>query len=485
MTATETFSAVTGDWRSFLDGTLLSAPAPEPSENLALLVTSAEKAMWQDRAANGPFRIAGDLSANSPGHWTEMNACMSLDFTSARWDGPTDLYGANDPDGPEGAVRRGQLSANMPPGPTRRMAHDMMSAAYAAITTDNTTVAQAVTNEIEYQAGRAKLDYSNRTLWPLDFYDDINPLFMHALWVKDYVLAYAVTKAMGYGSATVEQWFLDLAELCEDAVRNNMTAVFPNRSADSYFSRASFVDETVYHDLLLSNGTALYYPRILLFYNNRRNNQAGFFGLVGTLLDNTYYVNEFKRYMREWVTFGHSLSGSNAGHWGDVNRGQGGFPQLGVSYGFHGMETSLQVMDALARQGDTSLYDYSSSDGSNVPTWGTNHPKAMEGVLDLWVKWIARTWPAHYDKSGSAGDSYYRIHSRNTANNREIVNDGHLLMAACYYNRSDWQDVILRVGTPSGFTSSLQGVGAIYNNWREDWRQRFLRALDANPHGGA
>jgi hypothetical protein len=450
--------------------------------NLALLATSEEVAMWQDRAVNGPFKSSGDFSTNSPGHWNEMNACMSLNFSSARWEGPATLTS-----GGAVALEGAGGNGNSAPFATRNMAHDMMSAAYAALITNTPSVAQAIRTEIEYYATRPRLDYSNRTLWPYSYYDDLGPLFAHTIWVKDLLLAYDICRAMGYSSQTAENWFLDLADLSEQSVHDNMSAVFPNRKSNSYVSRASWVNETVRGHMRLGNGSIVYYPRIVQFYQNRRNNLAGFCGLAGVLTNNTYCITEFKRYVKEWVTFGHSLSGGNAGGFGDVDRGSDTFPQLGYSYALHALEAILPAMDALARQGDTELYDYSSTDGSNAPTWGNNHFKTTEGIIDLYIKWQMRTWPAHYTGSGEppsssvAGNAFYRVHSRNTSNDREIVNDGNLLLAANYYNRSDWQNAILRVGAPSGYTSTPQNVGTI-SGWRPDWRQRFLRSLDANPY---
>jgi len=470
--------------------TYVEPPAPpppsDPGENLAMLVTSDELAMWKDRSVNGPFRVAGDFSPNSPGHWSEMSACMNLNFASARWSGPTLLNDDSDPNNhPPGAVRRGQLTENMPPGVVRRMAHDMMSAAYAAMVTNNTSVAQAITNEIAYQATRSRLDFSNRTLWPTGYYNDINPLFMMAVWIKDYVLAYAVTKAMGFPSATVEQWFLDLAELNEWYVHSNLAGQLPNRKSDSYTSRGSAVTTEYTESHRLADGTLIGVPRINRFFNNRRNNQAGLFGLVGVLLDDTFYINEFKRFMREFVMFGCSLG--DYGGYGDWERGSTTFPQLGFSYALHGMESCLPAMDALARKGDTDPYEFSSTDGATTPKWSTNYFKSMELVLNMHLKWIDRTWPAQYTPPSAsyAGNPFYRVHSRNTNTNRELVNDANFLYAANYYNRSDWQDIILRQGTPTGFTSTVQGVGAIGAGWRTDWRNRFLRSLDANPYGGS
>ena len=59
-----------------------------------------------------------------------------------------------------------------------------------------------------------------------------------------------------------------------------------------------------------------------------------------------------------------------------------------------------------------------------------------------------------------------------------------LLLPANYYNRTDWQDAILRQGTPTGFTNPPQNVGTI-SGWRSDWRHRFLRSIDTNPYGGS
>jgi hypothetical protein len=485
------------DWTSILEveaiGQIEAEEAPAPSEPpeepaptepepieepaFAALLSEGELAVQRERMSSGPFRTAGDFSANSPGHWNEMAATMELDFSSARWQGPTDIS--------QGRVTRGGL-ANDPPGGTRRMAHDMMSAAYAAAITGDHTVAAAITKEIEYQATRPNLDYSNRTLWPFNYYDDINPLFMHTVWVKDYVLAYDITKAMGHSSPIVERWFLDLAELSEQGVHENLSRVFPNRKNDSYASRASFVDSTLFSSTRAADGKLVEYPRIMQFYNNRRSNQAGFYGLVGVVLDNTRYKEEFKRYGREWLMFGHRVTSSD-GLAGDVNRGTDSFPQLGFSYGLHAMESLIPAMDGLARQGDTSLYEFSSSDGAATPSGGTNHYKTMEGVFDTYIKWIKGSYPAQYTGSGNppptsiTGNAYYRIQSRNTANGREIVNDASLLLPANYYNRTDWHDVIMRKGTPTGFSSAPQNVGSI-TGWRSDWRHRFLRSIDTDPY---
>ncbi len=462
-----------------------AAPVEESSPAgaaFASLLSEDELAMQRNRRINGPFRVSGDFSANSPGHWNEMASAMSRDFSSARWSGPTRFGG----DGRVLHLNDGGGYSNDPPWQVRQMAHDMMSAAYAAAITNNHAVAAAITREIEWQATRPNLDYSNRTRWPFNYYNDLNPLFMHAVWVKDYVLAYDVTRAMGHSSPIVERWFLDLAELQEQALHANLRSVFPNRKSDSYANRASWVNQQAGQTARFANGTPVApKPRIMGWYNNRRSQQAGFYGLVGVVLDNTYYKEEFKRYAREWVMFGHRVTESD-GFFGDHMRGNDRFPQLGFSYALHALESLVPAMDGLARQGDTSLYEFSSSEGAATGTGGTNHYKTMEGVLGTYIRWIEGSNPAQYTGSGllpvsAAGDPHYRIQSRSTQTNREIVNDAMLLLPANYYNRTDWHDAIMRVGTPSGFTATPNVVGSI-SGWRTDWRHRFLRSLDTNPY---
>ena len=462
-----------------------ATPSTSAVESLSMLVSTRELAMWQDRAINGPFRVSGDFSVNSPGHWAEMQACMArAPFDSERWDGPVGLNS-------DGSVAVGGGRGNNPDVGTRRMSHDMMSAAYAALITGNNAVAQAVTNEMEWQINRPTMQYSDRDQWPYSTYNDLDPLFGHALWLKDFVLAYSVTKSMGFQSNIIESQFLALADLCEQSVHNSLKTPFPNRRSDSYVSRASWVDgdhSTGSHRL--ADGTIIYFPSILRWYNNRRNNLAGFYGLVGAMFGDEFFIAEFKRYMREMVMFGCRLG--TYGGYGDYNRARNTFPALGWSYTVHGLESCLPAMDALARQGDTDLYEFATTDGTVNASWGTAGSKTMETMLDGILKFPAQTWPAQYStstphppSSSIAGDPYYlATTSRNSNTGNEVVNDGNLLLAANYYNRSDWTDIIMRQGTPTGFTSTPQWVGRL-SGWRADWRARFLWSLDANPYGGS
>jgi hypothetical protein len=456
---------------------LWNTRANTPTGYVALHVTQQEIQEWKKRAQSGPFKTTGDFSTNSPGHWNEMQAAMSLDFSKGRWGGPTSIDST-------GKVVRGGLT-NDPPGSTRQMAHDMMSAAYAAIVTGNTQVAQRITAEIKAQSQVRTLDFSNRTLYPYSYYDDINPLFMYALWGRDLLMAYDIAKAMGYGDAGVEKWFKDLADLNEQAVNRNVGNVFPDRMQGNYTNRATWVDDANHTSCWRkADGSTVSMPRIPMFYNNRRNNQIGYVGLVGAAFNESRFKNSYKVYAKEWVMFGHRTAD---GVHGDYNRGSDSFPQLGLSYAFHGNEGIILAADALARLGDTEIYDFKSSEGSKG-TGGTAEPnKSFESVINSYIKWVKQEYPATYDGSGCppatsvTGNATYRIVPRNMTNGRELINDGTLLRPANYFNRADWRDAVLRVTTPTKFTQYVQSVGTI-GNARSDWRTRFLVSLDVNPY---
>jgi hypothetical protein len=453
-------------------------PPPPPPGNLALLVTAAEVEMWRDRAKNGPYRVTGDVRANSPGHWTEMVQSSTLTFSSWRWSGPTNTDSA-------GRLVKGTLT-NDPPGSTKTGAMSMFDAAVVAVVNNNTSLAQSVIDEIAWYAGQSDLDFTNRTRYPLGWFNDLNPLFNLSSWVLTLAQAYDVATVLATKNSTVEGWFNELAVLCDDALRT-LDNVFPNRKDDSYTSRQSWVNTGIQASTRLGSGSIVYHLDISRYYNNRRTDMAGFLGFSGLLNGNATHISWANRYMREWVMFANRTTVGQE-TCGDHNRGSDSFPQLGFAYDVTSFGRFAPFMEASARAGDTSLYNFSSSEGAAVPTWGSNHQKSMKQVLAQRIGWVAGTLTPQYTGSGAppgtfvAGDESYRIRSRRT-NGNEIGQDACLLYAASYYKEPGWFEVVNRQGTPSGFTASPNNEGSV-GGWRVDRRNRFLRSLDANPHGG-
>ena len=454
--------------------------AAAPTDNLSMLVASNEIALWQQRAANGPFRVAGDFSSNSPGHWSEMQSDASANWSSARWSGPPELNS-------DGSVARlGQTSgrtANDPPGETMRMGYRMKGAAYVAVTTNDAQMARNILAEIRWHSQQSRLNFANKTLYPDNHFNDLNPLFMICLWMSSLILAYDACTAIVDKDEGIENWLTGLAGAAHGNLLSLTTSLFPNRGSDSYTSRATWVDDRVGYQSRLSNGDTVGNMHVGLWYNNRRMDMAAVQGLVGVLTNNSFHLEWSKRFVREWVMFANNLN-----HWtnSDFHRGSDSNPQQGVNYDLNSLARLVYFMEALARSGDTSLYDFSSSEGANHPTWGTNHQKSMKQVLQQRIDMVKGTITARYTGTGNppsasvAGDEFYRVRTRASDQNREIVPDGVLLMPAAYYNEPDWVPAVMRQGTLTGFTSTPRTTGAL-GGWMLDYRTRFLRSVDASP----
>ena len=427
--------------------------------------------MWQDRAQNGPFRVAGDFSTNSPGHWTEIAAAAAADWASGRWDGPPNLDG-------DGAVAA-TVSGNDAPNEAFRTTSDIYAGAIFAVTMNRSDIANKVMTELVWHAGRSRLNFANQTTWPRDGrYNDNAVLFnTSGLWMADLMMAYELVRTVIGPNSTVINWMEQFGLLVAANLNVSLQNQFPNRLQHSWTSRASWINQDVRSPYVTAAGVAMPQPRINQWYNNRRIYQGGAIAIAAAMTGNPTLRNHATVFAKEWVMFGNRYDGLN-GYAGDANRGSDTFPQRGLAYEFQSLNAILVGVDMLARSGDTEIYDFSSSEGAATPEGGSNHYKSFEDVLDSKIKWVAQTWPAAY--RGRAGVADDRIISRNTRTGNEIVSEGYILSAAAYFGRTDWHDAIMRLGTPTQFTSNVTPSGPV-SGWRVDGRYRFLRSFDASP----
>lgn len=431
--------------------------------------------MWTTRSTSGPFKTDGDDSTNSPGHWDEMVNAMSTSWSANRWSGPTLLDGLRVKSNRDAGVGTG----NDPPSSVRQTACRMRDAAYVSLVQGNTTVPPAIVAEIEAQSNVATLDFGDRDRYPYEQFFDQNPLFVYAVWLMDYMVAYDICKALGYTSSRVEQWFQDLADLGTNENDASLVKVFKGRASNDYStSNSDVTNDTADAEWRDDSGNLIYGPVILKYYNNRRSALAGqaafaaaMFGLT-SIADSCYY------YYREWCMFGHRVSDGVHGDW---NRSDGS-----QTYSMNTLQNLLVGAEALARSGDTRIYDWQSSVGS-PGTWGTAETdKSFEDVCNSYVKWINAPASGGYPDtywSTSSSTSATRHDTRRDDTGREIITDGALLLPAGYFGRTDWETAVRRgTGSRYQFTSSPHG----YNNgdvetWSPDRRTRFAFSVASSP----
>ncbi len=474
----------------------LHATPAEPASTggtFAMLLSGSELDECKQRAASGPFRASGDFRTGSPGHWQQMDALRSMSFSEHRWDGPQHVDSQGRVLELHGLLARfgsaGQTMNDPPNGrnpdmrPTRRHINQIKDCSYACAIAEDPGPLSGVMAELVWYATRPRLDFTNRTRWPhARHHRDRNPLFITSSWVRDMVMAYDICRAMDVGTTsqrqTVEKWFADLAHYNRWVLHDDCSGGgWHNRRRTDLTEAQRWPQPGGWRQDLrqytrTANGAWVQWRRAAMIFNNRRCHQAGYMGLVGVLLGDQALVADFKVFVHEWLMFGHQA----AGYRGDWNRGSSGDPQLQLSYAFRGLDGLLPAMDALARTGDTSLYDLVSSHGISSQH-GTAVRKSMQDVLQTYVNYItgarAEFWSSVSERN--------RIKTR-TAVGNELVHDAALLLAANYYGRQDWYQAVMRIGTPSGFGSPRVVGGA--PGWASDWRHRFLRSMTADNYPG-
>lgn len=329
------------------------------AQRLGLFHTDVELTVWRDRVNNnGPYTVANDVSANSPGDWTRIannkDTFMS-DPDAGRhnptWDTNISACVPNYNDEP--AYTGTDFDPPLAP------AGKLKDAAFYALIMNDTQVAQAVVNELVAQATTPSVDFSDTTRWcPGEVFDN-HPYFMTAEWLTrlymafDYMRDDYMTAAQ---EATVQDWFVDAAGY-----------LYPGPKA-SFDSRFADRDNGDYTPLVANDGTYTtlpyygasveigHYGRI---YTNRYGAIWQFIGLVGINENITLYKNQSKQWMKEYLMFGvypdYFVS--------EFYRRQTDNPERGFAYAYSVNGYVWNMAEAFARIGDDELYTFETENG--------------------------------------------------------------------------------------------------------------------------
>lgn len=456
---------------------------------VSLLTTEEEIASWNIRKTSGPFAVSDDFDnsngadADNPGEYTAMAAAFGSTWSSSHWSGPS-VFSA------EGYVSAS--SSNDPSTTARAQAFDMLGASYKCLMDDRVSAgsgdseATAIMNEIMTYATQSNLNYGNAALWPQlssGYYEDLNPLFYHCLWVNRMVYAYSNCAALVGRNTTIEGWFSNLAYLAEHELHVSLSKPWPNRKSNDYetgrWATNGFNGDTtfdVWGDE--ADGTDVQAMTIQRWLSNRRVEQASLVLSVGVLLDDAVLIAEGERFLREWMGFGINVT---TGSHPDYNRDDSvSLPTLGLDYQWKSWRMMMAAVDAAYRKGYTTAKTQTTSIGSTHATWGTQKTnKTLAeciGVLASWVDESIATQVYTPPNDGREGNATYR-RTTVTPAGTGWYSDGWLVRAAALFGRSDWRDAARRVGTPEGFTASLQNDGGITGTRIGQW-ERFLDPWD-------
>ena len=466
MTRLEGFHAEPSDWRSFRDGFLIGdAPSVDPppvsASWLGMHVTDGELSVWRDRAVNGPFRVAGDFSANSPGDWSRIVAQKDSFLANPS----RDMYTSGTIAGWNNDFKE--------------LARYMRSAAFFHLVrhpSESTgTVATAVRDRLVNQAGM--VDFTNRTEWPLEQLYDRPPSWQVCEWLFNHIHAYDYIRAYEretgqtvFSSAQRQQlltWFYHAADYWQHD---------SNKSHDNLLGTGRWNDPPTYKTLTwgtthigFHNGSQTFtHPNVVRFFNNRKAHLFAFPAVAGVYLQTEGFtppagaspglsLDMLRKQGRLWIEEDLKFATSAfPSYFGDSNRWTSSLPNLGWSYWTASVGRAHEIADIEARLGNPSIYKYGTTYGQVGSA--TTFAKTLKYVLQDFQKYVREEHNLFGSNDLSNNTFFYKITTR--GGNRERIRDVGLTLSSLWY-QDDLIDSTLNrsaSGAP-GFPVSAEGAG--------------------------
>ncbi len=399
-----------------------------PGQRSGLHFTPQEVEIWRERAVSGPYRTSGDVSPNSPGGWTRISENaheFAADPSAGRWTGPDqgDLSTCV-PDG-----------ADAPPtsGPSR-----LRDAAFYTLVTQDTRYLDVAKDELLWQTQHPGTDLSDSDRWCEGVLYDLGPSWAIANWATKLLFAYDY---LGDDAFTTEErrsldaWFSEAAEFFQTDLDDKLGDNFQGRLAGDYELSGYRRDSPNCDSVNYAGGPEN--CSVHRYYNNRRATTARFIGLVGIHQQDPSLQSTAERFVREFVAYSVFPDGSL----GDFERWEDRLPDLGWAYGIQALGPVVDIADAFARTGDTSLYDYETSNGAHGSEGGSKS-------LDFAVKSMGRYLDGTYERYATedpneVGDAN-RIDGEH--GDWQSVHDASLTVANVYYRDEYIHGMYTRTG---------------------------------------
>lgn len=342
----------------------VAAPMPPTG---GVFFTAAELSLWRQRVATGPFLTAGDYRPGSPGDWStsQRHARAFLDGAEPPW---------SDRDDERARAVHGSL---------------LRDAAFRHLMAPDPAVLAAVRGRLRAEAANPANDFSQRCLRELD-HSVRDAWFAEASWLLRYVVAYDFVRASlgAEDRVAIEAFVRRNAWFFAAQLDYGLAHVFPDRLAGSYRRRAGDAaaggaaafaevradtnsdcridgsdDPRAFAGRNYAHADGGPGPRTSVlsqWFNNRKSIVAAAVGAAGVLLADGELILRGKRYVMEWLTFAVWPDGSEGEF---LRNGDYCIAQQGLIYAASNLQAGLLLGRVLARQGDTSLFDFRTRDG--------------------------------------------------------------------------------------------------------------------------
>jgi hypothetical protein len=426
---------------------------------LGLHVTTEELNIWKQRTASGPYKNAGDVSVNSPGDWAHiLTNANTADLSVDRFVGYT---------GSGCVPNDASLGGIHPKGEKLR------DTAFVYMLTGTLSYRTKALNEMLAQAVESGVDFTNSSKWCVIATNNDN-FFRTASWITKIMYAFDYLAAgdalhgqtlSGPNRATIENWFLGAATYFEQIYHATIGRRFIDRKAGNYTISGNWSSNCT-NDFM-----PIYYGRTIKVVPGPSNRDLAMvmpYALVGVAQNNARLKAEAKRAFEEYFKF--TVLSDNTPI-GDMYRWTSNAPTLGIVYTFVVVGELIEIADVFARDGDTSLYDYTTGDGACGTAGGA---KGLLGVLTELGKFVDHTYLRYgTDQTANNGNVAYLIDTDDGVSGGKTVGDHIFAMANLYYQSPYLKSIYTRTApgqngyTLPGYPSSPSNGG--YYAWGSAW----------------
>ena len=422
------------------------------AQNLGLHVTKAELDLWRVRSQQGPYRVNGDVSTNSPGDWARIlkdKDRFMANPGNSLWNG---ISGS-------GCVKPVIEKPGIT-GPKYREMTYWVSAAFYGLIKNDAHVLNTAKKQFLLQVTKPNLQPSNKSRWCNYTLADGHPSFTISYWLTQllYIYEYMEIGGIKFSSsekAMIDKWFKDWGNFFQKDVDHYINSMFSNRNSTTHVEQLihkalKYEQEPAYH-----GGPKTTQPQRM--YNNRKATQIRFVGLVGVKYGISSHVVSYKKFTKEFLAFACYPNGAFA----EFHRGDHGLPDRGFAYLGSTLSALITVADALARRGDKEIYYYETTHG----LYGTqgNTKKSLKWAMQSYMKLVDGT------------NKFYRysnpstiIDGKHTPSKWYSAHECLLIQASTFYKDNYSQSVIERKSSKVGpYPASPAGFGA-FAIWNGD-----------------
>lgn len=372
----------------------------ETATRLSLHVTQEELNIWRQRAVSGPYKATSDVSTNSPGDYNRIKASADAfvaDPDQHRWNGNTgsSCFVPSGNNGPPG-----KLNSGIP----------LRDAAFMHVlgTVPGTDYITPVKTELLAQLAVSGFNFGNSTKWSHNSGCWTGPAQAASqeinLYVHHLIIAYDYIKSefSAGEQTTINAWFTDAMEFFDYFATNPALERFPNRNSDNYTTVSG--GEGGCNQILYAGGPT--HCNWQAAWENLPGLAATSVASMAISLNNTTYKNLVKRWWKEAVNYliDDDNSSFELQRWSTNSRDQGW--SYWSSWLFH----MISIADHFARDGDTSLYDYTADLTQHFKSAGGT--KRLDTIIDRLLEYRDKTVTRY--ANATAGDPLHIIDGENS-----------------------------------------------------------------------